>query len=169
MKKHNLLHISIATLFGFAALSTNSAAQQQNLKEQPVGAWTLVSSDLIDKDGTKAPDFGTNPKGIMIFDATGKYAQILGQANRPKLKASENLRRDTPATEYGEAARGYAAAFGTWSVHEADKTLIRRIEGALIPNAEGREAKATVSVASGEMKLSVTTSNGQKVEQVWKR
>src|SRR5262249_48807432 len=118
---------------------------------------------------TRHPDFGSNPKGVMIFDASGKYAQLLEQSDRPKFKARENLRMDTPAAEYGEAARGYAAAFGTWSVNEADKTLIRFIEGALIPNAEGREVKASVSVANGELKLSGIATNGRKIDQVWKR
>jgi len=169
MKRHNILNILTATLLGFAVLSANAAAQQKSLKEQLVGAWTLVSSEITDKDGTKQPDFGSNPKGVLIFDASGKYAQLLEQPGRSKFKARENLRRDTPAEEYGEAARGYAAAFGTWSVNEADKTLIRLIEGSLIPNAEGREVKASVSVADGELKLSGTASNGVKVDQLWKR
>ena len=110
----------------------------------------------------------------MIFDAGGKYTggkytQILERPDRPKFKASENLRMDTPAAEYGEAARGYGAAFGTWSVNEADKTLIRLIEGSLIPNAEGHEVKASVNVANSELKLSGIASNGRKVDQLWKR
>jgi hypothetical protein len=169
MKRHNILNISTATLLGFAVLSANAAAQQKSLKEQLVGAWTIVSSEITDKNGTNKPDFGSNPKGVLIFDASGKYAQILERPDRPKFKASEDLRRDTPAAEYGAAARGYAAAFGTWSVSEADKILIRLIEGSLIPNAEGREAKASVTLAGSELKLSGTTSNGQKVDQLWKR
>ena len=169
MRRYNILNISTATLLGFVVLSANAAAQQKSLKEQIVGAWTLVSSEITDNDGTKQPDFGSNPKGVLIFDSSGKYAQLLEQPDRPKFKASENLRRDTPAAEYGEAARGYAAAFGTWSVNEADKTLIRRIEGSLIPNAEGREVKALISPADSKLKLSGTTSNGIKVDQLWKR
>ena len=52
MKRHNILNILTATLLGFAVLSANAAAQQKSLKEQLVGAWTLVSSEITDKDGT---------------------------------------------------------------------------------------------------------------------
>jgi len=92
-----------------------------------------------------------------------------GQPTCTSLLSHPVILTRPPAEEYGEAARGYAAAFGTWSVNEADKTLIRLIEGSLIPNAEGREVKASVSVADGELKLSGTASNGVKVDQLWKR
>jgi hypothetical protein len=59
---------------------------------------------------------------------------------------------DTPAAEFGEAARAFAANFGTWSVNEADKTPIRRFEGALVPNNEGIETNS-ISLAGDELKL----------------
>ena len=89
--------------------------------------------------------------------------------DRPKFKASENLRMDTPAAEFGEAARAFAANFGTWSVNETDKTLIRRFEGALIPNAEGQETKSSVSLVGDELKLSATSPAGVKTDAVYKR
>jgi hypothetical protein len=59
---------------------------------------------------------------------------------------------DTPDAEFGAAANGFAANFGTWSVNEADKTLIRQHEGALVPNNERNEAKDSVSLAGDELK-----------------
>jgi hypothetical protein len=94
---------------------------------------------------------------------------VHGRPDRPKFKDSGNLRLDTPAAEYGEAARAFAGNFGTWSVNEADKTLIRRLEGALIPNAEGTETKAAVSMAGDELKLTVTPAAGGKNEAVYRR
>jgi hypothetical protein len=89
--------------------------------------------------------------------------------DRPKYKASDNLRQDVPAAELGEAARAFAANFGTWSVNEADKTLIRRFEGAHFPNAEGLEEEASVSLAGDELKLVATSANGTRIEGVYRR
>ena len=64
-------------------------------------------------------------------------AQVQGRPDRPKFKPTPNLRHDTPAAEYGEAAREFGANFGTWAVNETDKVIIRHAEGSLVPNAEG--------------------------------
>ena len=53
--------------------SGDSLAQQKPLKEQLVGTWTLVSSDLVHLDGSKLKQFGANPKGINVFDANGRF------------------------------------------------------------------------------------------------
>jgi len=169
MQRPKIIRICTVTLLGLAVLVGNVAAQQKSLKEQLVGAWTLVSVEVTAKDGTKRQEFGPNPRGVLILDAGGKYAMLQGRPDRPKFKASENLRMDTPAAEFGEAARAFAANFGTWSVNETDKTLIRRFEGALIPNAEGQETKSSVSLVGDELKLSATSPAGVKTDAVYKR
>ena len=60
-------------------------------------------------------------------------------SDRPKLKGS---RAEATAEEFHTAVGTFMAGFGTWSVNETDKTLTRRVEGALIPNAEGTEIGA---------------------------
>jgi hypothetical protein len=88
--------------------------------------------------------------------------------DRPKFKASGNFRVNTPAAEWGEAALAFAANFGTWSVNEADKTLIRRFEGALNPNNEGAETKDSISLAGDELKL-VGAAGGGLLTEVLRR
>ena len=76
---------------------------------------------------------------------------------------------DTPAAEWGEAAREFAANFGTWSVSEADKTLTRKYEIALIPNNDSLETKVSISLAGDELKLVGTSPTGVKTESVYRR
>jgi putative ABC transport system substrate-binding protein len=138
-------------------LPGSTIGQQKSLKDQLIGAWTLVSAA---PNGAKY--FGANPKGILILDASGRFAVVQGRPDRPKFKTSNDLPlRETPAAEYGEAARAFAAGFGTWFVNEADKTLILRLEGALIPNAEGAETKVSVSLAGDELKLTAANAPGE--------
>ncbi len=162
---------TVAMVAGLMLLGTSASwAQQKPLKEQLVGAWTLVSLDVTPKGGTKGPgEGGPNPKGVLILDASGRYAVVIGRPDRPKFKPSANLRADTPAAEFGEAAKGFGANFGTWSVNEADKTLIRKFELALIPNNDNIETKATVSLAKGELKLVRVTAAGATFESVYRR
>jgi len=168
MHRRNIL--IAATLLGFALLPADAVAQQKSLKEQLVGAWTLVSMEITEKDGTKRREFGPAPKGVMILDAGGKYARVSGRPGRNHFNAPEKFRQVTPAAEFGEAAREFGANFGTWSVNEADNSLIQRWEGDLIPNVEGWETKASISLAGDELKLSYTAPGGsRRTDAVYKR
>jgi len=172
MKRRNTLTLTTIALVCFTTVAlpaADTAAQQKALKDELTGSWTLVSIEVTPPTGTKREEFGANPKGILILDAGGRYANVIMRPDRPKFKASDNLRQDVPAAELGEAARAFAANFGAWSVNEADKTLIRRLEGALFPNAEGLETKASVSLAGDELKLVVTSANGARTDAVYRR
>jgi hypothetical protein len=167
------LTLAIALLslaVSLASLPGSAVAQQKTLKEQLVGTWTLVSDEATPPTGPKRQDFGANPRGILILDAGGRYAQVHGRTDRPKFKATADARLATPAAEYGEAARAFAGNFGTWSVNEADKTLSRRYEAALIPNVEGTDTKASVSLSGDELKLTTTSPvTGVRTDQVYRR
>jgi Lipocalin-like domain len=169
MNWRNILSLSAITALGLALLPSNAVSQQKSLKEQLVGVWTLAANEVIAPNGTKRQDFGANPKGILILDAGGRYALVQGRPDRPKFTAGNNVRVDTPAAEFGEAARAFAANFGTWSVNEADKTLTRRYEAALIPNAEGSETKVTVSLTGDELKLTGADAVGLRTDAVYRR
>jgi hypothetical protein len=43
-------------------------------------------------------------------------------------------RDNAPPEEFKAAAQGVRGEFGTWSVNEADTTVARHYEGALLPN-----------------------------------
>ncbi len=169
MNRRHILSLSVITALGLALLPGSALAQQKSLKDQLVGAWTLVSNDTIAADGTKQQTFGANPTGILIFDAGGRYASVTGVPDRPKFKATGNLRSAGTAEEFAAAARGFGANFGTWSVDEAGKTLIRRFEIALIPNNDKQETKASVSLTGDELKLTSTPAAGGKNDTVFRR
>jgi len=169
MDRRSILSISAIAASGLAMLPGSAVGQQRTLKEQLVGSWTLVSTEVTQADGRKRQDFGTNPKGILILDSGGRYALVQSKVGRPKFKDAGNVRLDTPAAELGEAARAFAANFGTWSVNEGDKTLVRKYEAALIPNAETQETKVTVSLAGDELKLVGTSPAGVRTDAVYRR
>ena len=169
MDRRHILRLSAITVLGLSLLPGGALAQQKSLKEQLVGTWTVVSWDQVNKDGSKFQRFGANPKGVLMLEVGGRYALVQGKPDRPKFKTSGNLRLDTPAAEWGEAAREFAANFGTWSVSEADKTLTRKYEIALIPNNDSLETKVSISLAGDELKLVGTSPTGVKTESVYRR
>jgi hypothetical protein len=168
MNRRHILGLSLTTAAGLALLSGSALAQQKSLKEQLVGTWTLVSSDNVGSDGTKRQLFGAKPKGILILDASGHYAQIYFHSDLPKFKVNNRL-EGTPE-ENKAVVHGTSAQFGTWSVDEAGKTLTRRIEGSLLPNQVAAETKNPVTLAGDELKMTATApGSGGTSENVFKR
>jgi hypothetical protein len=166
MNRRTALAVTTVALSG-AALSAGAAvAQQRSLKDQLVGTWTVVSQELTPLNGTKRQI--ANPKGILMFDAGGRYAYFLVRGDRPKYRSP-----GAPTTEeIAATVRDYTGGnFGTWSVNEADKTLTRRYDGAVNPNNDGTETKATVSLSGDELRLSTMSpgGSGTRADTVYRR
>jgi hypothetical protein len=104
-------------------------AAHYSLREQLVGSWSLVSFEVMLPGGGTRQNFGPNPKGIVIFDASGRYTTIVSRPDRPRT---------------GATTEGFAANFGTWTINEAERTVVRRVEAALDPSNEGSETKSMV-------------------------
>src|SRR5712692_7339507 len=106
---------------GVVLLASDSLGQQRMLKEQLVGSWTFVSAVEVQKDGTKEDRWGPNPRGVLIFDANGRYVLVINRSDLRKFAAN---RVDQGTAEENKAVmKGMIATFGRYSVNEADKTL----------------------------------------------
>jgi hypothetical protein len=167
MNRHSVVHLfSMAALV--LSLLPGGAAGQQSLKQRLVGTWTLVSNDNVAADGTRRQIFGPNPKGMMIFEANGRFAVIALNPTRPKFKG--NTRLDGTPEENKAAIAGSVAAFGAWSVDEATNTLVTRIEGSLFPNDEGLEQRRLVTLEGDELKqVNLNPGSGGRAEIVLRR
>ena len=154
---------------GFALLPGDVAAQQKSLKEQLVGTWTFLTAADTQTDGTKFDRWGPNPKGMLVFDAHGRYVLVIHRSDLPKF-ASNRVDRGT-AEENKAVMQGLIVTFGTYSVNEADNTLVTQIEGGSFPNLHGMGQKRIIRSLTGE-ELKYTnpaTTTGATSEVVWKR
>ena len=120
---------------------TTAAQSAKSLKDQIVGTWNFVVAEVTAPDGKKSFPFGETPKGILIFTADGRFAQIHVASDVPKI-ASNNRMTATPE-EYAGIMRRSLSVFGTWTVDEANKTVTYNIVSASFPNWEG-EAQTRV-------------------------
>src|ERR1700675_3152219 len=125
------------------ALSAGVAAAQpaKSLRDVLVGTWNFVVAEVTAPDGKKSFPFGEAPKGILIFTADGRFAQIHVAGDRPKI-ASNNRLTATPE-EYAAIMRSSLSVFGTYTVDEAKKTVTYNIVSAAFPNWDG-EAQTRV-------------------------
>src|SRR4030081_290636 len=125
-----------ATLLALALSAGATAAQPaRSLKEQIVGTWHFVVAEVAAPDGKKSFPFGETPKGILIFTADGRFAQIHVAGDVPKI-ASNNRMTGTP-DEYAGIMRRSLSVFGTYTVDEASTTVTYNIVSASFPNWQG--------------------------------
>src|SRR6267142_2258638 len=92
MNRRDVFSISAFTALGLVMVPGNALAQQKTLKEQIIGTWTIVSSDSTAPDGKKEQLFGPNPKGILVFDASGHTVQVIVRPDVPKFKIDNRLK-----------------------------------------------------------------------------
>jgi hypothetical protein len=161
MKKVLITSIVVAALTGM------SNANADGLKQQVVGMWSLVSQAVEKPDGSRVERFGSNPKGIGIFDQNGRFSMIMLRSDLPKV-ASNNAMTGTPE-ENKAIIHGSTAFFGSWSVDEATSTMINRIDGSTFPNWDGTELKRSLTISGDDMKICVPSQIGGTSCAVWRR
>jgi hypothetical protein len=131
MHRRNIMGIP-ALVAGLVMLPANTSAQQKSIKDQLVGAWTLLLADYIPDDGTHVSAFGPNPDGSLIFTADGHYSLQIIRYGRPAFASTDRLKGT--ADENKAAVEGMISYFGTYGVDEAGKTIDLRIEASSLPN-----------------------------------
>ena len=147
MNPRSAFTFSAIAAIGLALLPGNVSAQQ-GIAQQLIGAWTIVSWQDTAPNGKKREI--TNPKGLLIFDAAGRYAQVVARNDRPKFKSPSE-----PAVEELAAAIEdfFAANAGTWTVSEPEKLLIQEFDAALRPDNEGAILRSGITLNGDELRL----------------
>jgi hypothetical protein len=132
-----------ATLLALAVSVGAAAAQPANsLKDQIVGTWNFVVAEVTASDGKKSFPFGETPKGILIFTADGRFAQIHVASDAPRI--ASNNRMTGTAEEYAGIMRRSLSVFGTYAVDETKKTVTYNIVSSSFPNWEGEAQTRTI-------------------------
>ncbi len=154
--------ITALALASFVSLTVASGAALAQSAKSLVGAWTLV--DVGDT-------YGKNPKGSLIFDASGRYALTITRSDLPKF-ASNSRVKGTP-DENKAVVGGSISHFGRYKVNAKDKTLVMEIEGSTYPNWNGTSQSRPFTVAKDELRYKVAVPSAGagtgSNEVVWKR
>jgi hypothetical protein len=156
--------ISIA----FASVVTMGAALAQQ-GNSLVGAWTIVSVNDERPDGSKTPLYGPSPSGYLVFDAQGRYSLQLCAAGRPKYAANDRT-KGTPE-EYKAVAVGCNPHWGHYTIDDANKAIVFKIDHAMFPNWENTEQRRSYTIADGVLKYVVPNApvDGAHPVVTWKR
>ena len=136
-------------VLGSILFASYAAAQSKPLKDELVGSWTPTSVVNTSTDGTKTTPFGEHPLGVYIFDASGRFSEII---DNPEKETNVNY-------------------FGTYSVNDDGKSFILHIVGSSATRFNGTDVKRDViSISEDGMQLhNPTASLGGSAISTWKR
>ena len=130
-----------------------------SLRAALIGTWELMSRE--DRNGAGElvgePLLGSDPLGLLIYDASGHFAlQLMRRKRRGKSKAS-----------------GYDAYFGTYVVDDKRAIVTQTLQGALSPEHVGAVITRKMSVNGETLTIQLATNNvrGETVSRVlrWRR
>jgi len=162
---HRIVILSALCLFASACASRSNIQIPSN---PLAGTWTLVAADAIQADGTRVPDYGRAPKGLLLVDAAGHYSLQIFEAERPHF-SSGNKGSATP-TEYKAAVLGSSTHFGYLTVDVAARTLNFSISASSFPNWEGTTQARHFELENGVLSYQVPSRpDGTVPVSVWKR
>jgi hypothetical protein len=164
----HMIHLAILVILGSIISPAN--AQQKPIKDEIVGAWSLVAVAAELANGTSAEPFGANPKGTIIFTPDGNFALFQSRSELPKIASNDRTKATTE--EAAAIVGGSIAYYGTYSVNEAEKSLSVVLEGSTFANLLGGPAQKRVvtSLTANELKFAnPRTPSGMTLQTAWKR
>ncbi|MCC6536287.1 MAG: lipocalin-like domain-containing protein [Bryobacterales bacterium] len=141
MKRRTLLSSALPP----AACALAAAADPR----QPFyGAWRLLRYEFRNKkNGAVVHPYTEKPEGRIAYDAAGRMsAQLMRPGRRllggnvPQAGAAA-IFEQASAEEIREAAGGYIAYYGSFDVMPAERTVVHRVKGCLIPNWVGTDLR----------------------------
>jgi hypothetical protein len=168
MNRRSVLSIFAIMVLGLTALPNSAISQQWSLKDQLVGTWTLASWEHALPNGSKVQSYGINPKGIVVFDAKGRFFLMFARPDLPKIASN------APATATSEEAKdllaGSIAYFGTYGVNDADRVINLRVEASTFPNQLASDQSGVItSLTADELHYDMAALAGGKISVVLKR
>jgi Lipocalin-like domain len=147
------------------------SAHAQSLKEQLLGAWTVVSAARV-VGGVEESDFlGHDPIGQFIFAPDGYLCFSAMRRNRSRF-SSPNFQGGT-SEEKAAAYDSYIGYCGRYEINEQDRSLLMKLELSSYPNWIGTTQKRFVEITGSRLRISTPPrlSDGKEIVStiLWER
>jgi hypothetical protein len=136
------------------------------VRTELLGAWRLITCEVVDADGTMSYPMGDNVAGQLMYDDSGRVSAQLVRADQSPF-ASEDWRQATP-DEMTAAWPNYFGYYGTFTVDADAGTVTHHIDFGWFPNLTGTEQVRNYRFDNNQLVLNADTAWG-KVRVVWER
>jgi hypothetical protein len=132
-----ILVLGVVVMGTIAVTKNGARVGEVGARERLLGTWRLISAGTFRPDGSLEPypEYGADPIGYLMYDATGHMCVSLSSRNHPRWADAE---KPTDA----ERLRSYQAFFaycGSYEVRERDGVVIHRPEMGSWPHYIGTD------------------------------
>ncbi len=128
----------------------------RKLRDQLIGAWTLVSYVEKPVDGSPISyPMGEKPLGIIMYTPDGYMSAQLMRSERTSFVSGDWF--DGSPTEYQKEASTYIAYSGAFHVDEKKQTLTHSMFVSLFPNWTGQTQPRVVKIEGDLLHLSTAS------------
>lgn len=168
--RSGLARAAIASLMLVLRVGPGEAQSTQTAHSQFVGTWSLVSIHYVEKDGHRVEPFGPGARGILYFDAGGRFATQVMALNRRHF--ASNNRMIGTLEEYQAVSQRVVAYFGTYTVDEAKHVVTLHIEQSSFPNWNGTDQERKFAFKGDKLHYTATSSTAnpaESAELLWTR
>ena len=129
---------------------SGSTAQETSI----VGTWKLAAADKLLPDGTRVPDYGPNPHGLVIFTADGYYSLQIYRGERLKFASGDKFKGTLE--EYQDASLGMSVSFGRYSLDPVKHTITFQVDRSSVPNRDDTTAVRPYELRGDELSWKVS-------------
>lgn len=141
-------------------------------KDKLVGAWRLISTRFRSEDGSLGESpYGTDSKGLLMYDAQGHMSAQIGQTNRAPFATADRKAGSDQQTR--AAFESYQAYCGNYIVDEREQVVTHTVTLSLLPNWVGTEQRRHYEFSDGKLILRTPpmTIGGKSLngELVWEK
>jgi hypothetical protein len=143
-----MMHITQTLAFGAAVLglavaASQAPAQEKSFKEAIIGAWIITSVFDEYQNGEKKDNWGGPVKGQLTFGRTGRFTTIIIGPSVASMKTDDPRKPDALTVAY----------YGSYSVDEAGKKIMGKIESATYSPRANMETTWTVQGSGDKLTL----------------
>lgn len=135
----------LAIFTALLAVTATAMAQEPSI----AGTWILTAAEKVLPDGTRVPDYGSNPHGLVIFTTDGYYSVQIYRAERVKFSSQDKF-KGTPE-EYRDASLSMSAHFGRYSVDPIKHTITFSVDRSSVPNVDDTTAVRPYELKGDEL------------------
>jgi hypothetical protein len=170
MYRRGILKLCLVVPLSLPFFSGYAIAQQKTLKQQLIGTWDFVRTEATQADDQKILPFGANPTGVNIFTQDGHFVQIQIADGIPKFVSNSRV-TGTP-DENKAVVQGTLALFGTYTVDEAKKMIVYKVESSTFPNWIGLVQERQIDSITADQLIHSNAGGsiaGAKTVNIWKR
>lgn len=133
----------------------------ENLREQLIGAWKLVSYQEIPVDGSDPFEpLGHQPRGLIIYTPDGYMSAQLSKADRPDFGSADWFAGT--ADDYAAEATSYIAYSGPFHVDEEKQPLTHSMFVSLFPNWTGQTQPRRVKLEDDRLHLGTASNSVER-------